>query len=215
MDLQSIITILMAIGVILWIAVYVLILSRSFKDKTYGVPMFAICANLSWEFIFSFVQPYLGMPWALGFYAWLALDLVVLYTYIRYGRKEFPDGLPSWWFWPCLIVTLGLCFLGILCITYEFLDWFGLYSAFSQCLIMSILFIHMALRRPGLEGQSLYSAVARWLATAICAFVCYLIAPDSKFRTFLYICIFCFDAVYVYIIYRKSKDLGFNPWRRI
>jgi hypothetical protein len=205
---------LMTLGELSWLAVYILIVRRSFKDRTYGVPMFAICANCSWEFIFSFVEPYV-VPHVYVYHAWFAMSLVLVYQYLCHGREDFPAGLPGSWFLPRFAVTFLFCALGILCVTYEFNDFFGLYSAFGQCLIMSVLFIHMALRRPALEGQSLYTAMARWLATAICATVCCMFKPESKVLNFLYISIFCVDAVYVYVVYHKSRALGLNPWRRL
>ena len=46
---------------VLWTMVYLLIIKRGFADKTYGMPLPALCANLSWEFIFSFIHPH-GVP---------------------------------------------------------------------------------------------------------------------------------------------------------
>jgi len=42
---------------VLWTVTYLLIIRRGFLDHTYGMPLVALCANLSWEFIFSFVFP--------------------------------------------------------------------------------------------------------------------------------------------------------------
>ncbi len=38
-----------------WTLVYLLIIYRSIKDKTYGMPFWALAFNISWEFIFSVV----------------------------------------------------------------------------------------------------------------------------------------------------------------
>jgi hypothetical protein len=42
---------------LLWTVTYLLIIRRGFLDHTYGMPLAALCANLSWEFVFSFVFP--------------------------------------------------------------------------------------------------------------------------------------------------------------
>jgi hypothetical protein len=42
---------------IFWTITYLLIIRRGFLDHTYGMPLIALCANLTWEFIFSFVFP--------------------------------------------------------------------------------------------------------------------------------------------------------------
>ncbi len=41
-----------------WTVVYILIIKLGFQEKTYGIPKTALCANLSWEFIFSFIHPH-------------------------------------------------------------------------------------------------------------------------------------------------------------
>jgi hypothetical protein len=43
---------------VLWTITYLLIIRRGVLDRTYGMPLVALCANLSWEFIFSFVFPH-------------------------------------------------------------------------------------------------------------------------------------------------------------
>jgi hypothetical protein len=55
-------------------------------------------------------------------------------------------------------------------IEYAFIRQFGLslgaaYSAFLQNLLMSVLFIHMYVRRGGSEGQSVSIAVSKWIGT--------------------------------------------------
>lgn len=38
-----------------WTLTYVLMIRRGFVDRTYGMPLVALGANVSWEFIFSFL----------------------------------------------------------------------------------------------------------------------------------------------------------------
>src|SRR6266852_2809478 len=40
---------------ICWTLVYLLIIKHGFQDKTYGMPLWALAANISWEFIFAFM----------------------------------------------------------------------------------------------------------------------------------------------------------------
>src|SRR6266487_273578 len=65
-------TLLMLGSGIFWTATYILIIRRSFLDHTYGMPLVALCANISWEGIFSFIYPpfiiqhvsiSFGLPW--------------------------------------------------------------------------------------------------------------------------------------------------------
>ncbi|MBO3443209.1 hypothetical protein [Clostridium sp. CCUG 7971] len=47
--------ILQGLSGLFWIITYILIIKKSVKDKTYGMPFLAICLNLSWEFVFAFI----------------------------------------------------------------------------------------------------------------------------------------------------------------
>nr|WP_222707310.1 hypothetical protein [Pontibacter qinzhouensis] len=38
---------------VFWTLAYLLLLRRGYIDKSYGMPMVALCANISWEFIFG------------------------------------------------------------------------------------------------------------------------------------------------------------------
>ena len=49
---------IMMVGGLFWSATYILIIRRGFKYKTFGMPMAALCANISWEAIFAFVTPH-------------------------------------------------------------------------------------------------------------------------------------------------------------
>src|SRR4029453_9816635 len=76
----------MAVG--LWYVAYVLIIYRGFKDRSYGMPVTALCANVAWEGLGSFVLP-VG-PVARGTnIMWFVTDLVILYTCLRYGADDF------------------------------------------------------------------------------------------------------------------------------
>ena len=78
---------------VLWTVTYLLIIRRGFLDHTYGMPLVALCANLSWEFIFSFVFPHGPVQRPVNI-VWFCLDLIILYQLLRYGPREFPR-LPS------------------------------------------------------------------------------------------------------------------------
>ena len=75
--MQSIILIL---GGIFWILTYIFIISKGYKDKTYGMPLLALCANIAWEFIFSFLLPHSPLQLYIN-YLWFALDVVIVFQF--------------------------------------------------------------------------------------------------------------------------------------
>ena len=197
-----------------WTLTYLLIIRRGYLDKTYGMPLVAICANISWEFIFSFVFPH-PQPQLYIDYLWLAFDTGILVQYLLYGKREFPATLPKNLFYPVFLLTLVLAALTILLISYEFKEFIGIYAAFGQNWIMSILFVHLLLKRNSAAGQSLYIALSKMIGTIFPSFLFYLYFPHSYLLFFLFWCIFIFDLIYFLMLYFKIKSEGINPWKRL
>ena len=195
-----------------WLITYFLIIRRGFKEKTYGMPMVALCTNLCWEFIFTFIYPYDTIQVYLNG-AWFFTDLVLLYQYFKFGRSEFKK-FPGDWFYPSFVISLVLNFVGIWVITYEFQDWYGNYTGFADNMLMSILFILMLIDRDSVKGQSLYIAIFKWLGTLVAFISVSSIFKFSLLLCFLYASVFVFDTIYITLLYQKTKQEGFNPFQR-
>jgi hypothetical protein len=137
---------------VLWTLTYLLIIRQGFLDRTYGMPLAALCANLSWEFIFAFVYPH-DLPQRAVNVVWFSFDLVILGQVLLYGPREFGN-LSRRLFYAGLALALGTAFGAVLATTLEFDDFDGAYSAFGQNLMMSILFVTMLYSRGSLRGQN-------------------------------------------------------------
>jgi hypothetical protein len=140
---------------VLWTITYLLIVRRGFLDHTYGMPLVALCANLSWEFIFP--QGPVQRPVNI---VWFSLDLIILYQLLRFGPREFPR-LQKRLFYGMVALALLTAFFAVVSVTLEFEDYDGAYSAFGQNLMMSVLFIVMLHSRGSLRGQSLSIALTK------------------------------------------------------
>jgi hypothetical protein len=205
---------IMMIGGLFWSATYILIIRRGFKDKTFGMPMAALCANISWELIFAFVTPH-EPPQLYINYIWFSLDAVIVMQFLKYGKKEFSN-IPNWQFFAVFGLGLTIAIPMILTVNYQLEDNVGAYAAFGQNLMMSVLFVTMLINRRGIEGQSLYIALFKMTGTGLSSMAFYLykpIAQDSILLQFLFIAIFAFDLIYVIGIYQKSKNIS-NPFKR-
>jgi hypothetical protein len=73
----------------------------------------------------------------------------------------------------------------------------------------------MLCRRKSIAGQSLYIAVFKMLGTILPSILFHLKYPSSSFLNFLYIAIFLFDGAYLALLYRKCREQGVNPWKRL
>jgi hypothetical protein len=197
-----------------WTIVYLAIIYRGFKDKACGMPFFALALNLTWEFIYSFL---LGGELSLQLVIniiWFFFDVVILYTYFRYGRKEFPNTVDPKWFVPWSVWVLAVGFVTQYFTALEFPGLPGaMYSAFVINLVMSVLFITMLVRRDSVEGQSMGIAVFKWLGTAAPTLLFYLVS-GSNLILVLGIVIFVFDVIYIGMLHQKFRDLGLNPFTR-
>jgi hypothetical protein len=198
---------------VLWTLVYILIIRLGFQEKTYGMPIAALCANISWEFIFSFIQPH-EPPQNYINVIWFVFDLIIVLQTVRFGKAAFSRELPAYLFSPVFLLTVLMSFGAILAITYEFKDWDGKYAAFGQNLMMSVLFISMLLRRKDVSGQSIYIALFKMFGTLLPSVLFFLRFPSSILLNFLYVSIFSFDLIYLVMLYAKHRELGINPWKR-
>ena len=117
-----------------WTLTYVLVIRQGLADRTYGMPLVALCANLAWEFIFSVVRPHHGVQHGVDI-AWLCLDLGIAYTALRYGPREFPYlSRPA--FYAGLAGTFALSYLGVDLVCRQFDGGRGGYAAFGQNLMI-------------------------------------------------------------------------------
>jgi len=189
-----------------WTLTYVLIIRRGFIDETYGMPLVALCANISWEFIFSFLYPHGPVQHPVDL-VWFSLDLIILFQLLRYGPREFAD-LTKREFYPMFGLALATSFCAILSVTQEFDDWDGAYSAFGQNLLMSTLFVAMLRARGSPRGQSVPIAIFKMLGSGLASIAFYLYSPLSEgsvLLPFLYIATLVFDLIYAAAMIRAQR----------
>ena len=150
-----------------WTIVYIEAIRLGFKYKTYAMPVAVLGLNIAWETIYGFhglteaidAQTIFNLLWA-------AADVVIVFTFFRFGRSELPKFVTRPMFIGWGIVIFGASYA----VQALFIGQFGWmdgarYSAFLQNLLMSGLFIAMLVARRGTRGQSMVIAIAKWLGT--------------------------------------------------
>ena len=196
-----------------WSIVYLGLINRGFKDKTYGMPLFALAFNIAWEFMYGFLINFgFNLQKAVNI-VWCLLDAVIIYTYFKYGRKGFPKD-KGCFFIPWSLAAFVIGFMVIYFAHYEFPDFWGArYTAFAQNLMMSVLFISMLVRRDNVDGQSMYIAVFKMLGTLAPTVQIY-IQTGSKLILIFGIGCFLYDVIYIGMLHRKFVELKLNPFTR-
>jgi hypothetical protein len=181
-----------------WTIVYLEAIRLGFRHRTYAMPVAALALNIAWESLYAAhawattlsVQGVINSIWAL-------LDLVIVSTFLRFGRRELPAFVTG----PMFIVWSALVFGSAYLVQGAFVVQFGWgagarYSAFLQNLLMSGLFIAMFVARRGGRGQSLIIAVAKWLGT-LAPTIVFGVYEASPFILALGLLCSMFDLVYV------------------
>ncbi|MCA8993925.1 MAG: hypothetical protein KDA88_18205 [Planctomycetaceae bacterium] len=198
---------LMVMSGLFWTATYLLIIRQGFRDRTYGMPLAALAANLSWEFVFSAVHPH-GFPQIAVNWVWLLFDLVIAWQVLKYGPGQW--GVSRWAFAVCFILSIFLAFPAVLLVTYEFVEYdkmSGAYAAFGQNLMMSVLFINF-FRERGKAGQHGTIAACKFIGTlfASLGFFLYTSLGNSPLMVFLFLSIAVVDVIYLGILLRADVE---------
>lgn len=215
MKLISITGILLLFSGIAWGTVYIDAIRVGFRDKTYAIPFWAMALNLSWEVLHTILGFRLeGAALQVIINAlWASFDLVILYTWFRFGRHHFPRQFEKRWFIPWSLLVISVAFI----LQYSFVAEFGIYpgrayAAFLQNLLMSLLFIDMLVRRASGDGQSMTIAISKWLGTLAPTILFGITGTDTfngPNRMLLLIGLLCslFDLIYIVML---AKTMSIN-----
>jgi hypothetical protein len=193
-----------------WSIVYIETIRVGFRDKSYGMPFVALALNIAWEGLYSWLDFSNGDtgPQAWINLIWFLLDIVIVVTYFKYGRKEWPKQLNQKLFVPWTFLILILAFACQYMFHMEFGKSGPIYSAFLQNLIMSILFMVMLVNRNAGYGQSVTVAVCKWIGTLAPTI---LIGIIRDIPLVIVLGIFCtvFDVIYIFFL-RAVKHKDYN-----
>lgn len=210
---DTVVMVLTLISGISWTVVYLDLINRGFRDRTYGMPLFALAFNIAWEFIFGFLVGGGFSIQRIVNITWFVLDAIIVVTYFRYGRREYPATVQRW-FMPWSVTAFVVAFVVIFATNLEFPDFWGArYSAFAQNLLMSVLFIAMLFGRNGVRGQSMTIAIFKWLGTLAPTIQVYA-QTGSNLILALGVAVFVYDVIYIAMLYRQFAEAGLNPFTR-
>lgn len=229
---------------VFWLLAYILIIYRGFKDKSYGMPVVALCGNLAWEIIFGLgLETGCPQTWQscpalviqIRNFIWMLFDFVILYTVLVYGRHYFTHPLVKKNFTWLVLGGVAAAFMVIYAIIPEFyvanvwqvpvgnevpaflpltIQGGSYYTGFGLNFVMSLLFLAMFVSRETLEGQSFYIAANKWLGSLAAYGFMLADGIQTPLVNVLYAFVFLFDVGYMGLVYWRSRQQGINPWRR-
>jgi small basic protein len=198
------------VGDSLWIAAYIMIIVKGFKDRAYGVPMVALALNFTWEFIYAIVYPPVGTISTILRWSWFVTDAVIVYQFFRYGRENQTIPEARQYFLPMAIFTFVAAYFGQLTYHWHFHDRWGYQDAFTINLLMSILFVYFFFDRIGLAGLSYGAAWCKMLGTTLLSVTNFTQRKESwhsySFMIYLYVATFLFDVLYILLLRRAMTQ---------
>lgn len=208
------------VGCVLWGVAYYLVIVTCFKQKTYGIPIAAICMNITWEILSVFFWVAVQQEPAFHYadIAWLCMDVVIIGQLFYYGRDQqlFPQIKKH--FHLVVISSLVFAFWGQYTFPHTYSDPDGFVLAFMINMGMSILFVFMLFARPDLRGLSYPVAWLKMLGTLAESIMCTMWMPakhpeiqDFSFFYFLYATTFIFDCVYIILLADARHKLAAAP----
>jgi hypothetical protein len=186
-----------------WCVAYILIIMRGFKDKTYGMPFISLAFNISWEFCFSTIFNDGNPVHRVVNFAWFALDIGILVTYLRFGKRDWPQQISTKFFYPYSFFVMVMAFTIIYFATRELHDTYGAYMAYIMNLTMSVLYINMINNRGNLSGQSVPIAIAKLIGTGSYTIIFYV--WHWKFLAFTGGLIVIFDLIYLLLVLNEGR----------
>ncbi len=211
--LQNILQIVSGIS---WTIVYLVIIIRGFKDKTYGMPFYALALNFMWELLYSIdIEDFYSMDLQrIINITWLIFDIIIIFIYFKYGRKEFIKNSKKIEFYIWAILGFIFAFF----IQYAFIIEIGgilgaAYTAFIQNFLMSILFIDMLYKRGNVDGQSMYIAIFKGIGT-LAPTILFSIELENPIVLVFGIGCLVYDVIYIIKLREQFLVQKLNPFTR-
>lgn len=187
---------------VLWCITYILIFRQAYRDRTYAMPFLAMCANIVWEFYFSFIY-HTAMWWV--DLAWFILDIGIVLTYMKFWRTDYPPNLSPKWVWLRMTVVC-MAAGGLLIATVNQVGdtMANLHLAFADNLVMSLAFIAMLVQRGSRSGQSMAIAWTKLFGSLTASVGSFIAYPHDHLFNVVYVQIFFFDLSYVIMLAKPS-----------
>lgn len=197
------------VGNFLWLVAYYSVIRNFLKTKFIEIPLYVACANIAWEFVWSFIYyPHLGLLYWIGFSIAFFMDVYIFSMVIKYGWKQLVDQnlkqrLP-------LMLILNAVAWAVLCYFFRSTNLdtnFGATSGYIINFLLSTLYLLLILRWKDVSVFTLLTAGSKGLGTGIITISMFMIYPENPFILALGVMVFLIDLTYFTILYRKKHEL--------
>jgi hypothetical protein len=195
-------------GFLLWGVAYALLVFRIPRQRFVEIPFFAVCGNVTWEFLWGFCWHVEMMGETLQWFYRLGcvLDFFILACVFRYGAKQVSLPVLKRSFAPMVVASLA----GWTAFYWTFRGQgydlpLGSNSAYAVNVVMSILYINLVLR---VRDPEPFSADIGWLkgvGTGMVTVFVYLKYPDNTFVQALGVITALLDGAYLVLLALRKR----------
>jgi hypothetical protein len=206
--------ILIFLGTVFWIVAYFIIVRNAFRNKYVEMPAVAGAANVAWEFTWAFVlHTDLGLIFVWGLRAWFFIDVLILYSLLRWGAKQYHQ--------PILIrnfrlITILQILIWIPAFVFFYQEGYdtsmGATSAYVICVPMAVLYVTSFLSSHYKLLYSPWVAWLKWLGNSFMAVYVLIRYPDLHFLHMMAFVVFVFNIWYIALrMGHRTADTGTKP----
>jgi hypothetical protein len=195
-------------GFLLWGVAYGLLVVRIPRTRFVEIPALAVCGNVTWEFLWGFVWKVEMMGETLQWFYRLGcvLDLGILYFVFRYGAEQVSLPVARRLFRPAIVAALA----GWIAFYWTFRQQgydlpLGSNSAYAINVVMSVLYISLALR---VRDPVVFSTDIGWLkglGTGMVTVFVFLAYPENRFVQALGVITALLDAAYLGVLALRRR----------
>ncbi|MGI9609990.1 MAG: hypothetical protein ACR2NL_06820 [Acidimicrobiia bacterium] len=189
-------------GALLWVLVYFDTIRAIIKLKVVNIPLLAICLNFGFEVTTSFFfVPDMGKALVAAYWAWMLLDVFIVYYMFRYGWKQIRTKTVREslvWLLPAGVIMGQV--IQYFFITENDLPMAPL-SGYIISLEMTILYVAL-LFAPGEQGQTRLTGWAKFLGNGLISIMFWTKYPDNHFLQSLFVSVAFFDIWYITLLYK-------------
>jgi hypothetical protein len=195
-------------GTLFWIAAYYIIIRNAFRNKYVEMPVVAGAANVAWEFTWGFLLTTdLGLVFVWGLRIWFLMDLLILYSLLKWGVRQYRDKLFIGNF---RTITLLQVLIWVPTYIYFYRGGYdtamGATSAYVICVLMAVLYVTSF---AGTSYKNYYSprvAWFKWLGNTPMMVYVFLQYPQMYFLQIMAAVVFVFDVWYIALVMRHRMN---------
>jgi len=194
------------LGCFFWVLSYLVLVRNIQQKKFVQMPAYVACANIGWEFVWSFIyHPNTGLLYSLSYQAAFLLDCYIFYSLLLYGNKQpIIEALQKHFRMFCLF---NFAFWVFFCYFYQgegFDTDIGANSGYIINVILSMQCVMLLLQTPDVREFSLSLAVFKMLGTGLISASMFVFYPQNHLVQFLGTTCLLFDNLYIYLLWNRQ-----------